>query len=133
MAVEIGDNEETKAEEDVESEVDDRPIKEIIKESAKAYARAKGRQAFFWAVKNMKAQGKSKGKSAKSVKIPTKKASALRVGDLTAKGEVKGIQVSPINKKSMEITFVGDSGVVFETVDKNTTYKVVSRRDIKES
>ncbi|QDH94001.1 hypothetical protein SEA_EVY_150 [Streptomyces phage Evy] len=131
MAVEIGDSEETKAESEVEQ--DGRPIKEIIKDSAKNYARAKGRQAFFWAVKNMKAQGKAKGKSARSVKVPTKKASALRIGDLTAKGELKNSQTSPIDKKKMELTFIGDSGVVFETVDKNQTYKVVSRRDIKES
>lgn len=131
MAVEIGDSEESKAESEVEQ--DDRPIKEIIKESAKNYARAKGRQAFFWAVKNMKAQGKAKGKSAKSVKVPTKKASALRIGDLTAKGELRNSQVSPIDKKKIELTFVGDSGVVRDIVDKNETYKVVSRRDIKES
>lgn len=131
MAVEIGDSEESKAESEVEQ--DDRPIKEIIKESAKAYGRAKGRQAFFWAVKNLKAQGKARGKSAKSVKVPTKKASQLRIGDLTAKGELRNSQVSPIDKKKMELTFVGDSGVVRDIVDKNETYKVVSRRDIRES
>lgn len=131
MAVEIGDSEESKAESEVEQ--DDRPIKEIIKESAKNYARAKGRQAFFWAVKNMKAQGKAKGKNPKSVKVPTKKASALRVGDITAKGELRNSQAALLDKKKIELTFVGDSGVVYETVDKNATYKVVSRRDIKES
>ncbi|QRI46125.1 hypothetical protein SEA_WATERMOORE_154 [Streptomyces phage Watermoore] len=130
MSVNIGDGEETAAEAEVTQ--DDRPIKEIIKDSAKAYARAKGRQAFFWAVKNMKAQAKEKGKDPKSVKVPTKKASALRVGDLTAKGELRNSQVSPIDKKKMELTFIGDSGVVYETVDKNTSYKVVSRREVKE-
>lgn len=129
MSVNIGDNEESAAE--VEIAEDDRPIKEIIKDSAKNYARAKGRQAFFWAVRNMKAQAKASGKNPKSVKVPTKKASALRIGDLTAKGEVRGIQASPINKKAMEITFVGDSGVIFETVDKSTSYKVVSRREVR--
>jgi hypothetical protein len=127
----VGATEEAAAE--VEVEQDDRPIKEIIKDSAKSYAKAKGRQAFFWAVKNMKAQAKSKGKSPKSVKVPTKKASALRIGDLTAKGELRNSQISPIDKKKIELTFIGDSGVVYETVDKNAAYKVVSRRDVKES
>ena len=131
MSVNIGDSEETSAETEVEQ--DDRPIKEIIKDSAKAYARSKGRQAFFWAVKNMKAQAKAKGKSPKSVKVPTKKASALRIGDLTSLGELKNSQVSPLDKKKMELTFIGDSGVRRVIVDKNESYKVVSRRDIKAS
>jgi hypothetical protein len=126
----VGATEEVEAE--VEVEQDDRPIKDIIKDSAKAYAKAKGRKAFFWAVKNMKAQAKGKGKSPKSVKVPTKKASALRIGDLTANGELKNSQVSPINKKMMELTFISDDGVVRRIVDKNTSFKVVSRRDIKE-
>lgn len=127
----VGAAEEATAEAEVEQ--DDRPIKEVIKDSAKAYAKAKGRQAFFWAVKNMKAQAKSKGKNPKSVKVPTKKASALRVGDLTAKGELRNSQISLLDKKKVELTFIGDSGVVYETVDKNASYKVVSRREVKES
>jgi hypothetical protein len=127
----VGATEEASAEAEVEQ--DDRPIKEIIKDSAKAYVNAKGRQAFFWAVKNMKAQAKSKGRSPGSVKVPSKKASSLRVGDLTSLGELKNSQVSPIDKKKMELTFIGDSGVNRVIVDKNESYKVVSRREVRES
>jgi hypothetical protein len=125
---------EERAEEEVEASLDDgRPIKEIVKEATKAYARAKGRQAFFAAVKLMKAKEKEKGgekKNTKGVRTMNKKASALRVGDVTAEGEVKQIGTSPVDRKKMEITFLGSSGAVRHVVNKSETYKVVERRSV---
>jgi len=126
---------ESKAEEEIEQSLDDgRPIKEIVKEAAKAYAVAKGRKAFFAAVKLMKAKEKEKGgekKNTRGVKAMNKKASALRVGDITDAGEVKQIGVSPVDKKKMEIVFMGPSGSDRQVVDKNEKYDVVERRSIR--
>lgn len=122
---------------DVESEVeasieaDDRPIKEIIKEASRQFARAKGRQAFFFAVKLVKLKGKDNGKSVKAVKIPSKKASDLRPGDITSEGEVKQVGRSPVDKNSMEISFLGERGVSFQTVPSKQKYDVLERRSIK--
>jgi hypothetical protein len=128
---------ESKAEEEIEDSLDDgRPIKEIIKDATKAYARAKGRQAFFAAVKLMKAKEKEKGgdpkkKSTKGVKAMQKKASQLRVGDITSDGEVITIGKSPVNKKNFEIVFMGSGGSDRQIVDQNTKYDVVERRSIR--
>lgn len=128
---------ESKAEEEIEDSLDDgRPIKEIIKDATKAYARAKGRQAFFAAVKLMKAKEKDKGgdpkkKSTKGVKAMQKKASSLRVGDITDSGEVLTIGRSPVNKKQFEIVFMGSGGSDRQIVDQNTKYDVVERRSIR--
>lgn len=125
---------ENKAEEEIEDSLDDgRPIKEIIKDATKAYAVAKGRQAFFASVKLMKAKSKGNDgkKNTKGVKAMNKKASALRVGDITSLGEVKQVGVSPVDRKMMEIVFMGDSGTDRQVVDKNTKFDVVERRSIK--
>lgn len=128
---------EKKAEEEIEDSLDDgRPIKEIVKDAAKAYAVAKGRQAFFAAVKLMKAKEREKGsdpkkKNTTGVKAMNKKASALRVGDITGAGEVKQIGTSPVDRKSMEIVFLGPNGTDRQIVDKSTKYSVVERRSIR--
>jgi hypothetical protein len=111
-----------------EVENDDRPIKEIIKDSAKKYARAKGRQAFFWAVANMKAQDKEKGKK---TKIPKKSVSALRPGDLTEHGQVVQVGRHPTERGSYQVTFMGDQGSLVENYGGRDKLIVVSRREIK--
>jgi hypothetical protein len=116
---------------ETEIERDDRPIKEIMKEASREFAKAKGRQAFFFAVKLLKAKAKDDNKSVKSVRIPKKRASALRPGDVTEKGEVKQVGKSPIEKNKMEITFLGERGVDVVLVESNTQYEVVERRSIK--
>ncbi|QDK02988.1 hypothetical protein KNU71_gp129 [Streptomyces phage Braelyn] len=126
---------ESKAEEEISHSLDDgRPIKEIVKDAAKAYAVAKGRQAFFAAVKLMKAKEKEKGgekKNTKGVKAMQKKASQLRVGDITSKGEVLTVGKSPVDRKQFEIVFMGPSGSDRQVVDQNTKYEVVERRSIR--
>lgn len=120
---------EKEAEESVEG--DDRPIKEILKEAAKSAAKAQGRRLFFYIVKNIKAQGKEKGKSAKSVKIPQKSISALRPGDVTEYGQVIQVGKSVIEKNHYQVTFSGDSGYDVQTLPGKNKVKVVSRRSIK--
>lgn len=128
---------ESKAEEEIEDSLDDgRPIKEIIKDATKAYAVAKGRQAFFAAVKLMKAKEKGKAsdpkkKNTKGVKAMQKKASSLRVGDITDAGEVLTVGRSPVDKKQFEIVFMGSGGSDRQIVDQNTKYNVVERRSIR--
>lgn len=128
---------ENKAEEEIEDSLDDgRPIKEIIKDATKAYAVAKGRQAFFAAVKLMKAKEKGKAsdpksKNTKGVKAMQKKASSLRVGDITDAGEVITVGRSPVNKKQMEIVFMAPGGSDRQIVDQNAKYDVVERRSIR--
>lgn len=124
---------EDKAEEEISDSLDDgRPIKEIVKDAAKAYAVAKGRKAFFAAVKLMKAKEKEKGgKNTKGVKAMQKKASQLRVGDITSNGEVLTIGKSPVDRKKFEIVFMGSSGSDRRVVDQNTKYEVVERRSIR--
>jgi hypothetical protein len=128
---------ESKAEEEIADSLDDgRPIKEIIKDATKAYAVAKGRQAFFAAIKLMKAKEKAKSgdpktKNTRNVKAMQKKASQLRVGDITDAGEVVTIGKSPVNKKNFEIVFMGSGGSDRQIVDQNTRYDVVERRSIR--
>ncbi|QGH76437.1 hypothetical protein SEA_DAUBENSKI_151 [Streptomyces phage Daubenski] len=133
MAVNLGDDAAKEAEEDIKEDLDDgRPIKEIVKDAAKAYAKAKGRQAFFAAVKLMKAKQKEQGKSNTSgVKAMQKKASQLRVGDITSDGEVLTVGRSPVDKKQYEVVFMGSSGSDRQIVDQNTKYEVVERRSIR--
>jgi hypothetical protein len=123
---------EAEAEKEVEAEAsDDRPIKEIIKEASKAAAKAQGRRLFFYIVKNMKAQGKEKGKSPKSVRIPQKAISALRPGDVTEYGQVAQVGKHVIEKGAYQVTFVGERGSDVRVMPGKEKVKVVSRREIK--
>lgn len=122
---------EAEAEESVES--DDRPIKEIMKDAAKAAAKAQGRRLFFYIVKNIKAQGKKDGKKVKSVRIPQKTIAALRPGDVTEYGQVAQVGKSPIEKNHYQVTFTGERGSDVRVMPAKEKVMVVSRRAIKES
>lgn len=124
----MADEDQIEAEATTQVEQDDRPIKEILKESARNYTRAKGRQAFFWALKNLKAQDKEKGKK---TKIPKKSVSALRPGDLTEHGQVVQVGKHPTERGSYQVTFMGDRGSIFESYGGRDKVIVVSRREIK--
>jgi hypothetical protein len=122
---------EKEAEESVEG--DDRPIKEIIKEASKSFAKAQGRKAFFWAVKSIKAQAKRDGKSPRRVRIPQKAVASLRPGDVTEYGQVVQVGKSSIKKNHHEVTFSGDRGSDRRIMPSKEKVMVVSRREIRES
>jgi hypothetical protein len=119
------------AEVEDEIEEDDRPIKTIVADAAKAYAKAKGRAMFFAAVKSVKARGKSGGKPVKKVRIPSKSASALRIGDITVHGQVITVGRSPLKRNEYTVAFNGDNGVTEMSVSSNEKFKVVERREVK--
>lgn len=124
---------------DVESSIDSdlndgRTIKEIVKEASKEYAKAKGRALFFWGWKKIKAEKREKSGDPKKrikLRLPDKRVSSLRPGDITEFGEVRMVGTSPVQKGHYEVTFVGDRGVSVQTLKGTAGMPVIERRSIR--
>jgi len=103
--------------------------KRIAAEAAWKFSKEKGYPAFRAGVKYLYAHGKDLKN--KPMKTGEKKASALRVGDVTVLGQVSEAKRDPIEKNVYQISFISSTGIKIEKVPANKKFGVVERRQVK--